>query len=79
MIFNTAAVFNQGKLVALVPKSYLPNYDEFKEKIYFQRALNKTFFIEVDNFDYHIIFGKHILFTYKNWNEYSFGIEICED
>lgn len=79
MIFNTAAIFNQGKLLALIPKSFLPNYDEFKEKIYFQKALDETYTIKLNNFDYPVVFGKHILFTEKFKNEFSFGVEICED
>ena len=79
MIFNTAAIFNQGRLLALVPKSYLPNYDEFKEKIYFQKALDKTFEITLQNFDYPILFGKHLIFTNQDQHDFSFGVEICED
>ena len=79
MVFNTAAVFNNGKLIALIPKRYLPNYDEFKEKIYFQRALHKTFSITLEGFDYSIPFGNQILFTNEEKQDFSFGIEICED
>ncbi len=79
MIFNTAAIFNQGKLLAIIPKSFLPNYDEFKEKIYFQKALDQTFSIIVNGFDYPIVFGKHIVFHEKNKIEIAFGVEICED
>ena len=79
MIFSVAAVFNQGKLLALIPKSFLPNYDEFKEKIYFHKALNHTLDIRVKNFDYPIIFGKHVVFSCKEINEFLFGVEICED
>lgn len=79
MIFNVAAIFNQGRLLALIPKSYLPDYDEFKEKIYFHKALTQTFPINLDHFDYPIIFGKHIIFKDKNRQELLFGVEICED
>ncbi len=79
MIFNTAAIFNQGQLLALVPKSYLPDYDEFKEKIYFHSALNQTISINLDHFDYPIIFGKHVIFKDFFRSDLLFGIEICED
>ncbi len=79
MIFNTAAIFNQGQLLALVPKSYLPDYAEFKEKIYFHSALNQTISINLDHFDYPIIFGKHVIFKDFFRSDLLFGIEICED
>lgn len=79
MIFNTAAVFNGGKLLAIVPKTYLPNYDEFKEKIYFQRALKETFSISIRDFAYPVLFGKEIIFTNIQNVNFSFGVEICED
>ena len=79
MIFNTAAVFNAGKLLAIVPKTYLPNYDEFKEKIYFQRALKETFTISIRGFAYPVLFGKEIIFTNIQNVNFSFGVEICED
>lgn len=31
-LFNCAAAFQNGRLVGVVPKSYLPNYNEFYEK-----------------------------------------------
>lgn len=79
MIFNVAAVFNGGKLLALIPKSYLPNYDEFKEKIYFQPAFEKTFEIRVRNFSYPVVFGNQVFFNNTENQNISFGVEICED
>ena len=29
MLFNCAAVINHGRLIGIVPKTYLPNYGEF--------------------------------------------------
>ena len=34
-LFNCAAVIHNGRLVAVVPKTYLPNYGEFYEKRWF--------------------------------------------
>ena len=79
VVFNTAAVYNNGKLIGLIPKSYLPNYDEFKEKIYFHRAHDTTIDISLNEFKYKIPFGKHILFSDLNNTNFSFGVEICED
>ena len=78
-LFNCAAVYNDGKLLALVPKSNLPNYNEFKERIYFQPAPEITKKIEIPNFEHEIIFGKHIIFCSEEDQLFTIGIEICED
>lgn len=76
-LYNCAAIYNQGKLLALLPKSYLPNYDEFKEKIYFTPAPAKTTSIYVDSVGYEVLFGKHIIFQADQ--QIMMGYEICED
>ena len=38
MLFNCAAVLQNGKLHGLVPKTYLPNYHEFYENRWFTTA-----------------------------------------
>ena len=35
LLLNCAAVIQQGQLLGLVPKTYLPNYNEFYEKRWF--------------------------------------------
>ena len=37
-LFNCAAVCQQGRILGLVPKTYLPNYQEFYEKRWFASA-----------------------------------------
>ena len=34
-LYNTAVVFSQGRLLGVVPKSFLPNYNEFYEARWF--------------------------------------------
>src|SRR5271157_5907644 len=34
-VFNCAAVLHRGKLLGVVPKSYIPNYKEFYERRWF--------------------------------------------
>lgn len=41
-IFNCAAVVSQGKVHGLVPKTYIPNYNEFYEKRWFSSAIDLT-------------------------------------
>ena len=38
MLLNTAVVIQKGKILGVVPKTYLPNYKEFYEKRWFASA-----------------------------------------
>ncbi|MPQ33172.1 NAD(+) synthase [Clostridium estertheticum] len=75
-LYNCAYIIFNGKLLGIVPKSYIPNYSEFYEKRWFAEGLgiiNKT----VDlSFASDIPFGTNLLFTCDN---IKFGFEICED
>ena len=73
--YNCALLINRGKIYGIVPKSYLPNYNEFYEKRWFSSGLNiKNSHLEYAGQD--APFGTDILFQYKNAR---IGIEICED
>src|SRR3989344_7042693 len=37
-LFNTAAIINNGKILGLVPKTFLPNYKEFYEERWFSSS-----------------------------------------
>lgn len=39
-LLNSAVVFQKGKILGIVPKTYLPNYKEFYEQRWFTSALN---------------------------------------
>jgi NAD+ synthase (glutamine-hydrolysing) len=74
-LMNTAVVFQKGKILAVIPKTWLPNYGEFYEKRWFSSAR------QVDAEDVclcgqNVPFGTEILFKS---GEACLGIEICED
>ncbi len=80
-LYNCAAVIQYGEILGIVPKCYLPNYDEFYEKRWFSSGLKldipsgKEY--NVIDFDGHRIpFGINLLFRIENA---KFGVEICED
>lgn len=79
-IYNCAAAFYKGKLLAVIPKSYLPNYNEFYEKRHFIpfNQTTKTQFIDFAGFE-NIPFGTNILIQDKNDQSLSIACEICED
>ena len=78
-LYNTAAVVQSGRILALVPKTVLPNYREFYEKRQFTsgRELG-TGAKEVTVNGMHIPFGTEIVF-HEESSPFSFGVEICED
>jgi NAD+ synthase (glutamine-hydrolysing) len=76
-LYNTAAVICQGKLLGLVPKSFIPNYSEFYELRHFVPA-EQT--LSVYRFDgQEVPFGVKLLFENARVPEFKLGVEICED
>ena len=41
-LYNVAAALNHGKILGLVPKTYLPNYNEFYEARHFTRGMEQV-------------------------------------
>ena len=75
-LYNCSYVIFNGKLLGIVPKSYIPNYSEFYEKRWFTEGLgiiNKTVNL---SFADSVPFGTNLLFTCNN---IKFGFEVCED
>ncbi len=74
-LFNCAIVCSGGKVIGVVPKSFLPNNSEFYEKRWFNSA-PKGCSTEICYAGYKIPFGTNQLFGSDNK---KFAIEICED
>lgn len=77
-LFNCAAVLFKGKILGIVPKSYIPGYKEFYEERWFAsgvRALSKT----IEILGHEIPFGVDLIFESDGLYKVCFGIEICED
>lgn len=72
---NCAAVIQKGKILGMVPKTFLPNYKEFYEKRWFTAA-NEVKESCVLICGQQVPLSSHILFKTPSCN---FGIEICED
>ena len=77
-LFNTAVVIQKGRILGIVPKTFIPNYSEFYEKRWFASSKN-TNKKEIEILDQKVPFGIDLLFKDKENNEICFGIEICED
>ena len=73
-IFNTAVVIQSGKILGVVPKTYLPNNNEFSEKRWFASGKFADESVGIDGCE--VPFGTNLLFTDK---KFTFAIEICHD
>ena len=74
-LLNAAVVIQKGKVLGVVPKTYLPNYKEFYEKRWFTSACDVTE-TSVRLCGQVVPLGKNLLFE---TSDTTFGIEICED
>ena len=75
LLLNCAAVIQKGKILALVPKTYLPNYGEFYEQRWFSpsTAVGSTSVLICGQV---VPLSVNVLF---NTPSCRFGVEICED
>ena len=74
-IINAAVAIQKGKILGVVPKTYLPNYKEFYEQRWFTSALQVSE-TSVRLCGQIVPMGNNLLFETA---ETTFGIEICED
>ncbi len=76
-LYNTAAALQNGRLLAFIPKRFLPNYAEFYEPRQFTPGPEKAELI--DYCGETIPFGSHILLNVDAVRGLSVACEICED
>ena len=75
MLLNTAVVIQKGKVLGVVPKTYLPNYKEFYEKRWFTSA-TEAGETTVRLCGQNVPLSSRLLFDTAGA---TFGIELCED
>ncbi|MFT9323967.1 MAG: NAD(+) synthase, partial [Acetobacter sp.] len=77
-LYNCAVVLHRGRILGVVPKSYLPNYREFYEKRHFAPgAAVRGQSMHLGGQD--VPFGVDLLFTAHDVPGFCLGVEICED
>jgi NAD+ synthase (glutamine-hydrolysing) len=77
-LFNCAAVVYRGRVLGVVPKSFIPNYKEFYEARWFAAAANvrsRKLALDGDV----VPFGTDLLFDAADVEGLLLGVEICED
>ena len=77
-LYNCAVVLHRGRVLGVVPKSFLPNYREFHEKRHFASAADaQEQMIRLCGED--VPFGAGIVFDAEDVRDFAFHVEICED
>ena len=75
VLYNCAVAVCHGRVLGVVPKTYLPNYKEFYEKRWFASS-ESTAETEVALCGQTVPMGSNLLFKYNN---VVIAAEICED
>ncbi len=76
-LYNAVAAVKGGRLLGIVPKTYLPAYGEFYETRYFARGMEEV--LTVSCLGQETLFGTKLLFACEGMRELVIGAEICED
>ncbi|MGE2690889.1 NAD(+) synthase [Mycolicibacterium pulveris] len=76
-VYNTAVVIHRGRVLGVVPKSYLPTYREFYERRQMAPGDDVRGAIRMGDID--VPFGPDLLFTAADMSDFVLHVEICED
>lgn len=76
MLFNCAAFVHDGKVNAVVPKTYVPTYNEFYEKRWFSQSSNRRN-NQIRLFGEEVPFGTNYII--ETTSGMKIAAEICED
>ena len=76
-LYNVAAAVSGGDILGIVPKQYLPNYNEFYEKRHF--ISGRDLCTEVKIKDEMVQVDPDLMFACEQVPKIKIGVEICED
>jgi NAD+ synthase (glutamine-hydrolysing) len=77
-LYNTAVVIARGRILGVVPKSFLPNYREYYEKRWFASGVGLNG-IDIAVAGQNVPFGTDLVFAASDHDDFIFHVEICED
>ena len=77
-LYNVAAVFSHGEVLGLVPKSYLPNYNEFYEARHFVSGAELATEVVLPDGSC-VPADRDLLFVCEQMPKLRSGVELCED
>ena len=77
-LYNAAIVLHRGRIIGVVPKTYLPNYREFYERRHFTSGAGVRN-AEISLAGQTAPFGVDLIFRSSGSVAVTFHVEICED
>ncbi|QDH16955.1 NAD(+) synthase [Swingsia samuiensis] len=77
LLYNCAVIIHRGRILGVVPKTFLPRYREFYEPRQFSSGQDTTGYIKL--YGENIPFGTDLLFQAHDYPDLTIGVEICED
>ena len=77
-VYNCGVAIARGRILGVVPKSFLPNYREYYEKRWFASGVGLTG-LTIDAAGQTVPFGVDQIFAATDLPDFIFHIEICED
>ncbi|MEI9849842.1 MAG: NAD(+) synthase [Sphingomonas sp.] len=77
-VYNCALAIHRGRILGVVPKSFLPNYREYYEKRWFAPGVGLTG-LEIAVAGRTAPFGTDLIFAAEELGDFVFHMEVCED
>ena len=77
-LYNCALALSRGRILGVVPKSFLPNYREYYEKRWFVSGIGLNG-IDIAVAGETVPFGTDLIFAAEDLDDFIFHVEICED
>lgn len=77
-IYNCAIAIADGRILGVIPKSFLPNYREYYENRWFAPGAGLSR-LEIDVAGRTAPFGTDLIFAAENVSDFVFHAEMCED
>lgn len=78
-LYNCAVVIARGRLLGVVPKTFLPNYREYYEKRWFASGAGVVAPGQITLAGQQVPFGTDLIFAASDLDPFVFHVEICED
>ncbi|URW76351.1 NAD(+) synthase [Sphingomonas donggukensis] len=77
-LYNCAVAIARGRVLGVVPKTFLPNYREYYEKRWFAPGVGLTG-LDIEVAGQVAPFGTDLIFAADDLPDFVFHVEICED
>ena len=77
-LYNCGLALSRGRILGVVPKTFLPNYREYYEKRWFAQGIGLEG-LKIAVAGQGAPFGPDLVFAAEDLDDFIFHIEICED